>query len=159
MPPKTARDITDHRVLIILLRVGGVAACTAIIPSVMPTTWIAATHRWLGLGDFPDAPITLYLARSLSAFYAIFGGLALLVSTDVLRYAPIIHFFAYVTIGFGLLITGIDSIAGMPTYWTLFEGPTTFILGVVILLLGPGSSTTPMALARRVERSDGGTSQ
>ena len=154
MTPRTTKTTTDHRALIILLRVGGVAACTAMVACGMPTAWIAATHRWLGLGNFPDAPITQYLARSLSAFYAIFGGLALLVSTDVLRYAPIIHFFAYVTIGFGLLITGIDSIAGMPTYWTIFERPTTFILGVVILLLGPS-----MALAWRMERSDGDTSQ
>jgi hypothetical protein len=140
--------MTDHSVLIILLRVAGVLACTAIIASVMPTTWIAATHRWLGLGDFPDAPIAQYLARSLSAFYAIFGGLAIVVSTDVLRYAPIIRFFAYASLAFGILITGIDSIAGMPPYWTLFEGPTTFILGVVILVF-----------VRRVDRSDGSTSQ
>ncbi len=148
MPPKTETNLTDHRALIILLRVGGVAACTAIIASVMPTIWIAATHRWLGLGDLPDAPITQYLARSISALYAIFGGLAIVISTDVQRYAPIIRFFAYVTLAFGVLITGIDSIAGMPAYWTLFEGPPTFILGVVILLL-----------ARRVERTDGSTSQ
>jgi hypothetical protein len=101
----------------------------------MPTTWIAATHRWLGLGDFPDAPITQYLARSVSALYAILGGLTIFVSTDVVRYAPVIRFFAYVTVAFGILLTGIDAVAGMPTYWTLFEGPTTVILGVVILVL------------------------
>ena len=148
MPPGTATNMTDHRALIILLRVVGVLSCTAIFACVMPTTWIAATHRWLGLGDFPDAPITQYLARSLSAFYAIFGGLAIVVSTDVQRYAPIIRFLAYVTLAFGVLITGIDLVVGMPTSWTLFEGPMTFILGVIILLL-----------ARRVERRDGSTSR
>ena len=148
MPPRTATNMTDHRALIILLRVVGVLSCTAIFACVMPTTWIVATHRWLGLGEFPDAPLTQHLARSISALYAIFGGLAIVISTDVPRYAPIIRFFAYVTLAFGVLITGIDAIAGMPTYWTLFEGPTTFILGVVILLL-----------VRRVERSDGSTSQ
>ena len=148
MPPGTATNMTDHRALIILLRVVGVLSCTAIFACVMPTTWIAATHRWLGLGDFPNAPIAQYLARSLSAFYAIFGGLAIVVSTDVQRYAPIIRFLAYVTLAFGVLITGIDLVVGMPTSWTLFEGPMTFILGVIILLL-----------ARRVERRDGSTSR
>ena len=148
MQPRIATNVTGHRALIILLRVVGVVACTAIFASVMPTTWIATTHRWLGLGDFPDAPITQYLARSLSALYAVFGGLVIVVSTDVRRYARIIRFLAYVTLAFGVLITGIDLVVGMPTSWTLFEGPTTFILGVVILLL-----------ARRVERSDGSTSQ
>ncbi len=147
MPPETASNVTGHRALIILLRVGGVLCCTAIFVCVMPTTWIVATHRWLGLGDFPDAPITQYLARSISALYAIFGGLAIVISIDVQRYAPIIRFFAYVTIAFGVLIFGIDSMAGMPSDWTLFEGPPTFILGIVILLL-----------ARRVERNDGSTS-
>ena len=148
MPPGTATNMTDHRALIILLRVVGVLSCTAIFACVMPTTWIAATHRWLGLGDFPDAPITQYLARSLSAFYAIFGGLAIVVSTDVQRYAPIIRFLAYVTLAFGVLITGIDLVVGMPTSWTLFQGPMTFILGVILLLL-----------ARRVERRDGSASR
>jgi len=148
MPPRTAANRTDHRALIILLRVFGVMGCTAIVASVMPTTWIAATHKWLGLGDFPDRPITQYLARSLSAFYAMFGVLAMVVSTDVRRYAPIIHFFAYSTLAFGVLMVGIDLVAGMPTDWTLFEGPMTLILGVVILLL-----------ARRVDQSDGGASR
>ena len=83
MPPRTAANMADHRPLIILLRVVGVAACAAIIASVMPTTWMATTHKWLGLGDFPDTPITQYLARSVSVLYAIFGGLLIVVSTDV----------------------------------------------------------------------------
>ena len=45
MPTRTTTNMTDHRVLIILLRMVGVVACTAIIASVMPTTWIVATHR------------------------------------------------------------------------------------------------------------------
>ena len=135
MQPRIATNVTDHRALIILLRVVGVVACTAIIACVMPTSWIAAAHRWLGLGEFPDAPITQYLARTISALYAIFGGLAIVVSTDVRRYAPIIRFLAYVTLAFGVLLTGIDLVVGMPAAWTLFEGPPTFILGVVILLL------------------------
>ena len=148
MRPGPTATMTDDRALTILLRVVGVIACTAVVASVMPTTWIAATHRWLGLGDFPDAPITQYLARSISALCAVFGGLAIVVSTDVLRHAPIIRFFAYVTLAFGVLLTGIDSIVGMPSYWALFEWPTTFTLGVAILLL-----------ARRLVRSDGSISQ
>ena len=53
--------------------------------------------------SFPDAPFTQYLARSISALYAILGGLAMVVSTALQRYAPIIRFFAYVTLVFGVL--------------------------------------------------------
>ncbi len=140
MSPRTATNKNNHRALIILLRIVGVSACTALIACVMPTTWIETTHKRLGLGDFPDAPITQYLARSISALYAIFGGLAIVISTDVQRYSPIIRFFAYVRLVFGLVITGIDWVVGMPSYWTLFEGPPTVVFGVVLVLL-----------ARRVE--------
>lgn len=110
----------------------------------MPTAWMADTHQWLRLGDFPDAPITQYLARSISALYAVLGGLVILASTDVVRYAPVIRFLTYVTLAFAVLITGIDSMAGLPTYWTLFEGPSIFLLGIIMLLL-----------VRRVQRSGG----
>lgn len=121
--------------LVLILRVVGVLGCTAVFAIFMPTSWMAATHKWLGLGDFPDAPISQYLTRSISALYAIFGGLAIAVSMDVKRYAPIISFLAYATMVFGAVITGIDAMAGLPLYWTIFEGPPTFILGVVILCL------------------------
>lgn len=135
MPPQSEVPTPGHRLLIILLRVVGVLSCTAIVATVMPTSWIVATNDWLGLGAFPDAPITQYLARSISALYAVFGALLIIVSTDVRRYAPIISFFAYACLVFGAVLTCIDALIGMPRRWTLLEGPSTFVLGVVILLL------------------------
>ena len=44
--------------LVIILRVLGALGCIAVFAIVMPTSWMAAAHQWLGLGDFPDAPIT-----------------------------------------------------------------------------------------------------
>ncbi len=125
----------DHKVLIILLRIFGAFGCTAIVATVMPTSLIAATHNWLGLGDFPDAPITQYLARTISLFYVMFGVLSIIVSTDVNRYAPIINFLAYTCLVMGVSLTLIDAIIGMPISWTLSEGPPTFVLGIVFLLL------------------------
>ncbi len=124
-----------HNTLVILLRVVGILGCTAVFAIFMPTSWMASTHEWLGLGEFPDAPITQYLARSVSAFYAMFGGLAIFVSIDVKRYRPVIVYLAYATMVFGAVLTGIDVMAGLPTYWTLYEGPPTIIIGAVILLL------------------------
>ena len=63
--------------LVIILRFFGVLGCTAVFVIVMPTRWMAAVHEWLGLGEFPDAPITQHLTRSISALYAVFGGLAI----------------------------------------------------------------------------------
>ena len=110
-------------------------ACMAVFAVFLPTAWMAAIHRWVGLGDFPDAALTQYLTRSLSAFYVIFGGLTILASCDVRRYGPVITYLAWTTMTFGAVVTGIDAMARMPTYWTLAEGPPTFVIGLEILLL------------------------
>ena len=31
------------------------------LPVFMPVSWMAATHRWLGLGEMPTGPIVEYL--------------------------------------------------------------------------------------------------
>ena len=142
MSPRTAANMTDHRVLIILLRVGGVLACTAIIASVMPTTWIAATHRWLGLGDFPDAPITQYLARSLSAFYAMHGALALFLSRDVVRFAPVIRCWGAMLMAMGCVLLATDLSAGLPIWWTIAEAPFALVFGAALVWLAGGLDST-----------------
>ena len=124
-----------HRILVLLLRVGGGLTCMAVFTIFLPTAWMAAIHQWLGLGEFPEAAITEYLAHSLSALYAVFGGLSILVSLDVRRFGPVITYLAWVTMAFGVVITGVDVMAGMPAYWTLAEGPPTLAVGLVILLL------------------------
>ena len=55
----------------------------ALVPVVMPWSWMAATHRWLGLGEMPTTPVVEYLARSLSAFYALVGALCLAMASDL----------------------------------------------------------------------------
>ena len=124
-----------HRILVLLLWVGGGLACTAACAILLPTAWMAAIHEWLGLNEFPDAAITQYLTRSVSAFYAVFGGLTILASCNVGRFGSVITYPAIVTMAFGVVITGVNGLATMPAYWTLAEGPPTFRTGLVTLLL------------------------
>ena len=126
---------TCRRILVVVLRVGGGGACLAVFTVFLPTAWMAAIHRWVDLGEFPDAPVTQYLARSVSAFYAMMGGLTILASLDVRRYGPVITYLAIATMAFGVVMIGVDAMAKMPTYWTLFEGPPTFVIGLAVLLL------------------------
>jgi hypothetical protein len=44
------------RVLVFLLRLVGVPALFALVAVAMPVSWMAATHRWLGLGEMPTGP-------------------------------------------------------------------------------------------------------
>jgi hypothetical protein len=55
------------KVLVLLLRFVGVTALFALVAVFMPVSWMAATHRWLGLGELPTAPVLFVLARPASS--------------------------------------------------------------------------------------------
>jgi len=129
---------TRERALILLLRVSGGVMLLALFAIVLPTEWMAATHRWLGLGEFPASPLVDYLTRSASALYAIYGGLLVLLARDVRRFAPVIVYLAVTGLAFGVIMIGVDFAAGMPRYWSVGEGPLVLVLSSVILWLARG---------------------
>lgn len=103
----------------------------------LPESVMAAIHERLGLGIFPASPLVDYLTRSISGLYGIHGCLYLLVASDVVRYRPLIALFATVNVVFGAVMIAIDLHAGMPWFWTLAEGPSIVIVGLVwFVLLG-----------------------
>jgi hypothetical protein len=108
-----------ERWLKILLLLFGLPAALAILPFVMPWSWMAATHESLGMGVLPDKPIVDYLARYASAFSAFYGILLLLLMTDVRRYAPIITFQAVAILVMSALGAIFGWRAGMPAWWVL----------------------------------------
>ena len=124
-----------ERTLIIILRVIGISGLFAIPAIFFPHAWMDAIHEYLGLGSLPDVPIISYLTRSLSAFYAVLSTLVLTISFDIRHYRALIKVWAILVILMGFLFLGIDITAGMPTSWTLSEGPPTIVAGVVVLLL------------------------
>jgi hypothetical protein len=123
------------RLLVFLLRVAGVITVTAFFAIFLPVEWMATWHQWLGLGEFPRAPVVDYLVRSVAALYGFHGVLILLVSTDPVKYHAIVSYIAAMNILFGLIVFGIDLHAGMPSYWTFGEGPPISAFGAVIALL------------------------
>ena len=54
-----------------LLAIIGCGLMVATIPLFFPVALMATIHGWLGLGEFPEAPIAIYLARSTSLLYAV----------------------------------------------------------------------------------------
>lgn len=116
----------------IVLQVLGWWTLVALGAVVMPRSWMAATHEWLGLGEFPTAPIVESLARSLSAFYAMFGAFCLMLAWDIERYRPLIKLLGAIMVLFGVSLFGIDSSAGMPPWWTVSEGLATLVFGVLV---------------------------
>jgi hypothetical protein len=122
-----------------LLRiVGGVELCA--IPFLLfPVAWMDAVHdRLLGLGPLPQAPVVEYMARSLSALYAVHGAVVFRLSFDVPRFRDAIRFLGWAHFIFGLTVLGIDLASGMPWWWTAGEGPGIAVGGVILLTLTRG---------------------
>jgi hypothetical protein len=129
------RPETSARCLRWVLRCAGAVLLMAFAAIFLPAEWMSATHAWLGLGTFPRSPLVEYLTRSLSALYAIKGGLYLVLSTDVVRYTAVISYVGWSTIAFGAGMVIVDTHAGMPWYWTLLEGPPIAGMGLALVWL------------------------
>ena len=124
-----------HRLLAVLLRLGGSFLLAAFLAMFLPVEWMAATHQWLGLGEFPRSAVVDYLARSIAALYGFHGVLMFIAARDLVRFAPIVRFIGVMNITLGVMLIAIDLYAGMPWWWTLGEGPPIVAFGVVVLLL------------------------
>src|SRR5215472_5568083 len=120
----------SDKALVLLLRLVGVGALFALVAVFMPVSWMAATHRWLGLGEMPTGPVVEYLARSLSAFYALIGAVCLVLASDLERYRPLVRFLGAAFVPMGIVFLGVDLAAGMPWWWSASEGPGFVVLGV-----------------------------
>lgn len=124
-----------ERILQILLRLGGFTMLLAVFAIFLPVRWMAVTHEWLGMGPFPESPLVDYLTRSASLLYAWHGGLLLVLSFNVRRFQPVLIYLGIVTAIGGWILLGIDLHAGMPLYWTLWEGPPVALLGCLMVWL------------------------
>ena len=134
-PPTMSRTVepaTALRYLRLLLRLGGVLLVCAFPTMLLPPDWMAATHQWLGLGDFPRRPIVDYLARSVAALYGFHGVLLFIIASDCRKYRALITYVAVMNVTLGAMLVAVDVFAGMPTVWTLAEGPPLILVGLAI---------------------------
>src|SRR5215204_4226824 len=105
----------------LLLRLLGVICTLALIPLFAPRSWLSAGHRFLGLGEFPAAPIAEYLARSVSALCVFYGGLLLLLARDVWRFVSIIRYQAVAIMTLSAVGIFAGTRAGLPAYLVIAD--------------------------------------
>lgn len=136
---KPAETTRRDRALAWLLRGLGCVDLLAIAVAFLPVHTIAAVNQWMGLESLPDSPLVDYLIRSTSVLYALHGGLMLGLSSDVVRYRPLIRLLGWLAIAHGLAMFFVDRQLGLPPWWPWIEGPTFAGCGTAVLLL---ASTT-----------------
>ena len=61
--------------------------------------------------------------------------LLFIVSTDLARYRSIVRYLVFMNVGLGLMLVAIDVHAGLPFWWTVAEGPSLIVMGLLIALL------------------------
>ncbi|MBI1347314.1 hypothetical protein GC163_13625 [bacterium] len=113
--------MTPPRRLAWLLRAIGLLDLLAFLALAASPAQIARLHAQLGMGTFPEAVITVYLARTASMLYGFCGLLLLFLSTDVERYRPVIRFLALAGLIASALLLWIDVRTGMPWWWSVLE--------------------------------------
>ncbi len=118
--------------LALLLRLIGAASLTALIFICVPYSWMDSIHAQLGMGTLPAEPVVGYMARSLSAMYAFFGGLFWVISFDLPRHRSVLLYIGGATAVLGVALGAIDWVEGMPLFWKSWEGPFVVALGLVI---------------------------
>jgi hypothetical protein len=124
----------------ILLRWMGTASLLALVAVFLPVSWMESIHRNSGLGELPQGALVEYLARSLSAFYAMYGGLLWLVSFNLEKHRGVIRYQAWAALLFGIVILAVDirlhgTYENLPLAWVLLEGPFAILYGLVTLFL------------------------
>jgi len=124
-----------ERWLVRFLRLVGATALLAFLASVMPESWIVRISEELGFDPFPDSPLTFYLARNLSLLYGFVGATLLIIATDLDRYRPLVRYAAMGTILFGGCQLIVDSMSGLPTWWTWGESGSTLVGGMLLFWL------------------------
>jgi hypothetical protein len=132
--PAMTRDLA-RRLLWIVVIANGVAMLTAVVPMLMPRSWIVWTHARLGMGEFPAQPIAEYLACLTSGVYAIFGLVLLICARDLDRYAAVITAIVggVAVLSVVMLLYGLR--IGIPTWWLIGDGVTAIGSGVIVLYL------------------------
>jgi hypothetical protein len=133
-----------ERGLVVLLRAVGGVCLLALVPLWMPRAWIEAAHQRLGWGTFPAAPIAEYLARSVSALSAFYGGLLIALSADVRRYAPLIRYQAVAIMALSASGVVVGTWAGMPLWFVGGDAVACWAYcGPMLLLARGGFKSAP----------------
>lgn len=118
-----------------LLRLAGTTEILAFFAVVMPQAWMESSHTWLGLGELPTGPITIFMIRQASYVYGMHGISLWVLASNVERFRPLV-----VLNGISFLLAApvffvIDYTSGLPLWWTAVDSLGCGFFGAALLWL------------------------
>lgn len=133
------------RLQTLVLRLVGAVELLAFAAVLMPHSWMAATHRWMGLGDMPPGPVFDSVMRQVSFTYGIHGVALWIVAADVVRYRPFVILTAVGYLLAAPVFVAVDLLNEMPWAWVAGNGGSCLLIGVLltVLLLGERMKFNP----------------
>ena len=127
---------TAEKYLTLTLYFFGLTCVLAFIPFVMPVSWMQWVHdRILGMGQFPEDPITVYLARSSSALCGMYGLLGLLMARNIQKYEGLIYLHGRTLLVVCMIGVYLAWECGLPLAWVIIDGIGGAALGIVTIYL------------------------
>ena len=116
----------------------------------LPRAWMESIHQSMGLAEMPRGPVFDSVMRDVSFTYGLHGVAVWLISTDVVRFRPLVVLSAIGYLLAGPAFITIDIINGMPTSWIIGNGGSCLLIGSLILvaLLGDRVNATSDAPAK-----------
>jgi hypothetical protein len=128
-----------------LLRIIAITTIPALVAAVMPQSRLAGIFNWIEPG-FSTGLLEMYITRCLMGVYAFLGVQAVIWSTDVKRYRPLIVNLCVFCIiaalaGLTALITTVPSVERNRVFWIIFidlaEGLAHIVLLYILILRVP----------------------
>ena len=117
----------------IILRLMALVALP-VLPAVFAPRLTVEKLSWtLGFGEPPHVPLIYYLAAGGSLVYLLSAGLLWMLSSDVVRYRPLVVFVAVACMAVAPVFVWLDANLGMPRWWLLMDALSCLVGGAVLL--------------------------
>ncbi len=134
--------MSRQRLLSWLLRAVGTFELLAFVAVVMPRSWMEASHAWLGMGELPGGPVTMFMIRQASYSYGMHGVAMWVLASDVGRFRPLVTLNGASFLLAGPVFFLIDYTSGMPWWWTMNDAVGCASIGAALLWLNRGAGET-----------------
>jgi hypothetical protein len=122
-----------------LLRLAGAVELLAFAAVVMPRSWMEASHVWLGMGEMPDGPVTIFMIRQASYTYGMHGISLWVLASDVRRFRPLVTLNGISFLLAAPVFFAIDHTSGVPFWWTVVDAAACGFFGAALLWLNRGT--------------------